>query len=425
MPGMNSKDPVIHYKLRLGPLLAELQQTQAALSRHCGVSKSTINVICRFNRWPQTTRTNETAMRPRIEQFLRGAGATEKQVLSAFDALFEGALPPHGHAAGALQSHGQQGQSENREEQEMLLRAQRLTPEARQQFGILRDPFVNEIRDVADVFETSDIRYVRASVRQTALHGGMLAVISESGGGKSVIRKDTQAWVNSGHDEIIVIEPYVVGASSHSRVGKPLLASDITARVIKALDPHAKLRQTLEARTDQMHAMLRESHKLGYKHVLIIEEAHDLTVPTLKSLKRFYEIEDGFAKLLSIVLIGQTELRRKLSEKNPEVREVVQRCELITLPPLDNHVGEYLAHKFKRVDVDVAKVMDAGAVAMIRTVLRRTVTETFGGKKQSMEQSLCYPLAINNLVTRAMNLAAEIGAPQVTAELVEAAIKGD
>lgn len=422
---MNSKDPVIHYKLRLGPLLAELQQTQTALGRHCGVSKSTINVICRYNRWPKTTRTNETAMRPRIEQFLRGSGATQEQVLSAFDELFEGALPPHGHAAGALQSHGQQGQSENQEEQEMLLRAQRLTPEARKQFGILRDPFVNEIRDVADVFETSDIRYVRASVRQTALHGGMLAVISESGGGKSVIRKDTQAWVNNGHDEIIVIEPYVVGTSSHSRVGKPLLASDITGRVIKALDPHAKLRQTLEARTDQMHAMLRESSKLGHKHVLIIEEAHDLAVPTLKSLKRFYEIEDGFAKLLSIVLIGQTELRRKLSEKNPEVREVVQRCELITLPPLDNHVGEYLAHKFKRVDVDVAKVMDAEAVAMIRTVLRRTVNETFGGKKQSVEQSLCYPLAINNLVTRAMNLAAEIGAPQVTAELVEAAIKGD
>ncbi|WP_287916008.1 ExeA family protein [Comamonas sp.] len=422
---MNSKNPVIHYKLRLGLLMTELQLTQSALGRHCSVSKATINLICRYNKWPKTTRINQTVLRPRIECFLRGMGATDEQVLSAFDELFEGALPPHGHAAGALQSHGQTGQSENQEEQEMLLRAQRLTPEARQQFGILRDPFVNEIRDVADVFETPDIRYVRASVRQTALHGGMLAVISESGGGKSVIRKDTQAWVNNGHDEIIVIEPYVVGTSNHSRVGKPLLASDITARVIKTLDPQAKLRITLESRTDQMHAMLRESSKMGHKHVLIIEEAHDLAVPTLKSLKRFYEIEDGFAKLLSIVLIGQTELRRKLSEKNPEVREVVQRCELITLPPLDNHVGEYLAHKFKRVDVDISSVLDAGAVDMIRTVLRRTVNETFGGKKQSVEQSLCYPLAINNLVTRAINLAAEIGAPKVTAELVEAAIKGD
>lgn len=420
--------------LHLKVLLPALGLTQSGLTRHLrkyvvGISTATVSLLCNYGHWPRSRSHTKEYLISKITEFLQQNDATPEQIACAFEPVpgdTNGGEPQQRcNAAVAPHSPGRQGQSENQEEQEMLLRAQRLTPEARQQFGILRDPFVNEIRDVADVFETSDIRYVRASVRQTALHGGMLAVISESGGGKSVIRKDTQAWVNNGHDEIIVIEPYVVGTSNHTRVGKPLLASDITARVIKTLDPHAKLRSTLEARTDQMHAMLRESSKLGHKHVLIIEEAHDLAVPTLKSLKRFYEIEDGFAKLLSIVLIGQTELRRKLSEKNPEVREVVQRCELITLPPLDNHVGEYLAHKFKRVDVDVAKVLDAEAVAMIRTVLRRTVTETFGGKKQSMEQSLCYPLAINNLVTRAMNLAAEIGAPQVTAELVEEAIKGD
>lgn len=420
--------------LHLKVLLPALGLTQSGLTKHLrkyvvGISTATVSLLCNYGHWPRSRSHTKEYLISKITEFLQQNDATPEQIACAFEPVpgdTNGGEPQQRcNAAVAPHSPGRQGQSENQEEQEMLLRAQRLTPEARQQFGILRDPFVNEIRDVADVFETSDIRYVRASVRQTALHGGMLAVISESGGGKSVIRKDTQAWVNNGHDEIIVIEPYVVGTSNHTRVGKPLLASDITARVIKTLDPHAKLRSTLEARTDQMHAMLRESSKLGHKHVLIIEEAHDLAVPTLKSLKRFYEIEDGFAKLLSIVLIGQTELRRKLSEKNPEVREVVQRCELITLPPLDNHVGDYLAHKFKRVDVDVAKVLDAEAVAMIRTVLRRTVTETFGGKKQSMEQSLCYPLAINNLVTRAMNLAAEIGAPQVTAELVEEAIKGD
>ena len=39
-------------------------------------------------------------------------------------------------------------------------------------------------------------------------------------------------------------------------------------------------------------------------------------------------------------------------------------------------------------------------------------------------QSLCYPLAINNLLTRAMNAAVQIGAPKVTDELVMAAIRG-
>ena len=36
-----------------------------------------------------------------------------------------------------------------------------------------------------------------------------------------------------------------------------------------------------------------------------------------------------FKKLISIVLIGRPELKLKLSERNTEVREVVQRCEVV------------------------------------------------------------------------------------------------
>ena len=66
----------------------------------------------------------------------------------------------------------------------------------------------------------------------------------------------------------------------------------------------------------------------------MIEEAHGLPLPTLKHLKRFFELKNGFERLLGIVLIGQTELAQKLSENNPAVREVVQRCEVVTLLPL-------------------------------------------------------------------------------------------
>lgn len=413
------------FKLKLGDLLVELAQTQTALGRHCKVSKSTISVICKYNRWPKTTIINQTAMRPLIEEFLRGHGASDEQVLTAFDELFEGALPLCERTAGVLHSHGQQANPEQ-EEQEMLLRHQRLTQEVRQHFQILRDPFVNEMGSTDDVFISADIRHVRAAVRQTTQHGGMLAVVGESGSGKSTLRKDLQAWVETIPENVTVIEPYVVGMSASSKAGRPLLAGDITGAVIRALSPSVAPRASQERRTEQMHTMLRESARVGNKHVLIIEEAHDLAVPTLKSLKRFYELEDGFKKLLSIILIGQPELARKLSEKNPEVREVVQRCELVTLPPLDNNVTDYLAHKFKRVGSDVNKVLAPDAVDAIRAVLRRNVVEQLGGgKKQAAMQSLCYPLAINNLVTIAMAKAVLIGAPLVNAALVQAAIQGD
>ena len=414
-------DDYNYMKLNLHATLSALGQTQRALARHCRISPAAINQICKFDKWPKSLRVNETALRPLIVQFLQANGASTEQVLTAFDELFEGVHPLCSSTAGALVSHGQQATIE--EDILMLLRHQRLSGEARQHFRILRDPFVNEMRGGDDVYLSDDIRYVRASVRQTAQHGGMLAVTGESGSGKSTIRKDLREWINSCDEQIIVMEPFVICMSS-DRNARPLLAADIVGAVIRNIAPSEPLRAGHERRSDQMHKVLRASAQVGNKHVLIIEEAHDLAVPTLKALKRFYEMEDGFKKLLSIVLVGQPELARKLSEKNPEVREVVQRCELVTLPPLNSNVADYLRHKFKRVDMDWATVVEPDAVDAIRTVLRRNVSETLGGKRVQHEQSLCYPLAVNNLLTRAMNQAVLIGSPKVDAALINAAIRG-
>jgi hypothetical protein len=54
-----------------------------------------------------------------------------------------------------------------------------------------------------------------------------------------------------------------------------------------------------EARFRQLHEVLRDSHRTGARHVLLIEEAHCLPVPTLKHLKRYLELKDGMKPLLS------------------------------------------------------------------------------------------------------------------------------
>lgn len=410
-----------YMKLALHGILVQLKQSQAALARHCRVSKATINLICKFDQWPKTVKTNQTALRPLIAEFLRGHGATEEQVLGAFEPLFEGAHPLCSSTACALYSHGQQAKNQ---EDDMNVRHSRLTSETRQHFKILRDPFVDELRSCADVFESDDIRYVRAAVRQTAQHGGFLAVTGESGAGKSTIRKDLMEWIRTSGERIEVIEPYVVATSAASKSGRLLVAADIVGAVVRNLAPTKPLRSSLEARTHQMHQLLKEGASDGRKHVVVIEEAHDLAAPTLKAMKRFYEQEDGFKKLLAIILIGQNELAEKLSEKDPEVREVVQRCELITLPPLDNNLSAYLNHKFKRVEADVATVLEPGAIEAIRAVLRRNESRSFGGKRTTQNVSKCHPLAVNNLVTRAMNMAAGISAKTVNAALIEAAFQG-
>ena len=153
--------------------------------------------------------------------------------------------------------------------------------------------------------------------------------------------------------------------------------------------------------------LLRDSSRAGNTHVLMIEEAHDLGVKTLKSLKRFWELEDGFKRLLAIILIGQPELKLKLDERtNYEAREVIRRCEVAELVPLDRNLEGYLELKFKRVGKALAEVFEADAFDMIR---RRLIERRHG----------VYPLVVNNLVTKAMNTCAEIGAAKVGADVVK------
>lgn len=301
----------------------------------------------------------------------------------------------------------------------MLLRKQTINRDARAHFRIPRDPFTDEMTEDADVYLSDDIRYVRAAMRQTAKHGGMLAVIGESGSGKSTLRHDLIDWININREPITVIEPYVLGLEDNEVKGKSLKSMDISSAIISAINPQTKPRRSAEARARQMHELLKNSALSGRKHLLIIEEAHGLPIPTLKHLKRFYELQEGFKKLLSIILIGQTELQTKLSEYNPEVREVVQRCEVVNLKPLDFKVEEYIKHKFARIDMDYTTLFDSSAFNEIINRLR--VASTRRGEKQV--RSLCYPLAVNNLVSNALNLAACIGAQQVTGEVITECIK--
>ncbi len=295
----------------------------------------------------------------------------------------------------------------NDEEESMLLRYQALTPQARKQFGLSCNPFADPA-SAEDVFLSPDIRYVRESMHQVARHGGFAAVIGESGAGKSTLREEMLDRIQREEQAVIVIQPYVLASEGSDSVGKTLRSHHIAEAIMTAVAPLAKVKSSPEARFHQLHGALRDSARAGHSHVLVIEEAHSLPLPTLKHLKRFRELKDGLRPLLSVILIGQPELALKLSEHNPEVREVVQRIEIITLQPLDNELEGYLQHRFKRAQVPLERVMDRSAIDALRAKL---VPARGTG-------SLLYPLAVQNAVTAAINRAAALGAPIVTADVI-------
>lgn len=320
-------------------------------------------------------------------------------------------------AASAAHS-GPQETEKATEDIDMLPLKHTINPDARDHFGLERDPFNNEMHVVADVFMNENIRKVRSAVRNVAQYGGMLAVIAESGAGKSTLRKDLAHWLRSSDQPVVIIEPYIVGMEDHEKKGRPLRAEDIVTALIRRLSPGTSIHQSHQARLGQMHDVLRASAQTGNRHVLVIEEAHRLARPTIRHFKGFYELDDGFASLLSILLVGQTELDWKLGDNDFELREVVQRLEKRYLEPLDNDIEAYLRHKFDRVGADYDKVFAPDVPEAILRRLYVTKEVRIRGRRTIGPRSICHPLAINNLVSGAINLAHQSGEDKVTGKLI-------
>ena len=372
----------------------QIGKSFAAAAAEIGCSKTALINAVHRNEWPKK---GADELRRKLKQFFETNGADIPAGLRN--------EPEAAPAPNPLKS----------EDNDMLLRKATLTQAARRHFGLPRDPFNDEINSADDVYLTPDVRYVREAMFQTACHGGFVAVVGESGAGKSTLREDLQDRIMREGKQIVMIEPYVLAMEDNDQKGKTLKAVHIAEAILAAVAPNVSPKRSPEARFAQIHRALAESAKAGNKHVLVIEEAHGLPIPTLKHLKRFFELKHGFERLLGIVLIGQTELAQKLSENNPNVREVVQRCEVVTLLPLtDGKLAGYLKHKFERAGGDIAKVMDESAIDAIAD--RLTVrSRTQHGHTQ---HSLLYPLAVNNLLSAAMNQAAELGFEMVDGDVV-------
>ncbi|MDD4355806.1 MAG: AAA family ATPase [Smithellaceae bacterium] len=280
-----------------------------------------------------------------------------------------------------------------------------VSQEAMKHFKIFRNPFIDDIQKDSDIYMSDEHRYIEAAMLDAAKHGGFLAVIGEVGSGKSVMRRKVVEQLKKDGD-VIVIFPQMI---DKTRVN----AASICDAIIMDLS-EVRPAMRLEQKTRQVHKLLLERAKQGFRSVLIIEEAHDLHTNTLKYLKRFYELEDGYRKLLGIILIGQTELKNLFNESmHIEMREVIRRIQTAEIKGLNGNIKDYLSMKFKRINIKIDDIFDDGA---FKALSNRLTTQDRRNKKISH----AYPLVVNNYVSRAMNLSFEMGEKRVTEEVVMA-----
>lgn len=362
-------------------------------------SGPTVGHIINRNIWP--SRAPQTMLQQQLKAFLRQHGAEDEDIEVALEVDDGRYLPCSIRQEPALQ----ESPITPIAEEDQLPENEMLTQNARKQFQLFRDPFQDDVQGPEDVFLAPDQRYIREYMFSTAKHGGFLAVIGESGAGKTILRRDLIDRIRREGQEVTPIMPRIIDKER-------LTAGAICDAIIEDISQE-KPRRSLEAKGRQIERLLTGSSRGGSTHVLIIEEAHDLTVATLKYLKRFWELEDGFRRLLSIILIGQPELKAKLDERqNWQAREVIRRIEIAELSPLDDDLEGYLEHKFKRMSRGLNDIFEKDAFSAMRQRL------TLRTRASQDPVSMLYPLVVNNLVIKAMNLAVEIGVDKVDGDVV-------
>lgn len=397
--------------MSIDAVLTDLGVSQADVARALKLGKATVSRLVTRREWPVRHRLE---LRSRFDALLRQRGANADQLLQ----LYLDPKPQKEEGPSAQQRTEADppatAEPDPQEDTQMLLQYQSVTQEARQHFGLPRSPFIDDVQTPDDVFVTANTRYCRAALMDAAMHHGFIGLVGESGAGKSTLAGDLEERIKAEAREITVVRPYVLAMEQSDTKGKTLKSSHIAEAIAAALDPQAKIKSSPQARFEQVHAMLKASARTGRRHMLLIEEAHCLPTATLKHLKRFLELQDGLRRLIGVALIAQPELRDRLNSQNPEVREVMQRCELVDLAPLDGDLEAYLRHKLARFEVRYEDVFAPDAADAIRA---RLIHMPRGGRMQDA-RSICYPLVVNNLVARAMNAAARAAWPKVDAQVI-------
>ena len=149
---------------------------------------------------------------------------------------------------------------------------------------------------------------------------------------------------------------------------------------------------------DNINTYLLEAHAKGQRAVLIIDEAQNLSADVLEQLRLLTNLETNQVKLLQIILMGQPELRDKLSR--PDLlqlsQRIIARYHLGALSKKE--VASYVSHRLTvagvkdRIfsDAAIAKLykFSGGVPRLINVICDRALLGVFAHGKKRVTRSV-------------------------------------
>ena len=144
---------------------------------------------------------------------------------------------------------------------------------------------------------------------------------------------------------------------------------------------------------------LVHQRKAGRLTLLVIDEAQNLSLPALEEIRMLSNLETEKSKLIQIILIGQPELREKLSL--PQLEQLRQRITVsYHLQPLDaGETANYVNHRLRRAaagpaiefprDVtDLIHARSRGVPRIINVIADATLLFAYGVDRRDVDPSI-------------------------------------
>lgn len=286
----------------------------------------------------------------------------------------------------------------NAKEDLPMLTQQPMPNEALAHWGMTRDPFTLELLDSADIADLKELNKAEKKILRAIEKQEWAIITGEVGAGKTTLMRRLHERLATRHD-VRLCQP---------RLFEPqkLSAGHICSALIDDLGLEAPnyVRASVE-RTARLIGETLQSYKAeGLKLAIIIDEAHLLSSDALKALKRIYDVKAEHQNTLGIILVGQPGLARRL-RGDVTLSEVTQRVDLFELNSLNGSSKLYLRHKLDRAGVGDKELFTDGAVKL-------------------MAERAHTPLAFNNLAAAALTMGWQVGADQVSVEIVKSVYGG-
>ena len=181
---------------------------------------------------------------------------------------------------------------------------------------------------------------------------GFIAVTGEVGLGKTTILRSYLSQFDDAQNKIVYL------------FNPNLSFKELLKAILRELNQEVVSADELEL-VSRLHGVLVDQYRQGKTVIVLIDEAQNMPMATLESLRMLSNLETTKDKLIQIVLVGQPELDELLEQY--DLRQLNQRIAVrATIVPLSKRESyEYIRHRLARAGAKRAKIFTNRAMARI------------------------------------------------------------